>query len=83
MTPDPRKRDWSILENVYALLETDGRILTEGEKELIAGQKKINGIFVQAIDALLSAVPDESASPAIMFAKEKLKDVAGKEPPGC
>ena len=42
MTPDPTKKiDWSEIGNVFELLETKDRKLTDGEKKIIAGQRKI------------------------------------------
>jgi hypothetical protein len=84
MTIKPEQNtDWTKIENVFGLLEQDGRVLTEGEKLTIAGQRKINGLLFQAIDALLETFPDGSAPPVIMKAKELLKGLPGKEPPGC
>jgi hypothetical protein len=83
MTPNPQKTDWSVIENVFELLQRDGRILTEGEKQVIAGQRRINGILYEAIDALLKTFPDDSAQPAITQAKVLLTDFPGQEPPGC
>lgn len=88
MTPepvktDPEKIDWTDIQKVFELIETDGRKLTVGEKCLIAGQRGINGILFEAIDALLKTFPDESAPPEIARVKTLLKDLPGKEPPGC
>lgn len=84
MTPDPNpKTDWAVIENVFELLERDGRVLTEGEKLVIAGQRRINGILFQVVDAILKSSPDESAPSAILEAKNLLKDLPGREPPGC
>ena len=82
MSSDP-KTDWAVIENVFELLEKDGRVLTAGEKQVIAGQRRINGILFETLDALLKTFPDESAQPGIMQAKDLLKDLPGKEPPGC
>lgn len=83
MTPDPKKIDWAVIENVFALLERDGRVLTEGEKQVIMGQRRINGILFETVDALLKTFPNDSAQPAITQAKDLLKDLPGQEPPGC
>ena len=83
MTPNPQKTDWSKIENVFELLERDGRVLTDGEKQLIAGQRKINGVFFDVLTTLLATFPNESATPAITLAKNLLQPVPGDEPPGC
>lgn len=84
MSSDPtEKTDWTNIEHVFALLETNERKLTLNEKRIIAGQRLINGILYQALDAILQSFPDESASPAILKAKDLLKDLPGKEPIGC
>lgn len=83
MTPEPQKTDWAKIENVFELLESDGRTLTPGEKQVIAGQRRINGILFEALEALVKTFPDGSGQPAITQARDLLKDLPGKEPPGC
>ena len=84
MSSDPTKKiDWSEIGNVFELLETKERKLTAGEKQIVAGQRRINGILYRAIDSILKTYPDESAPPDLIEAKNLLKDLPGKEPPGC
>ena len=85
MTPEPKKKDdWTVIENVLALLETHERKLTLGEKQVIAGQRIINGILYQAISAILGTFPDDESAPqAIRDAKKLIADLPGHEPPGC
>ena len=74
---------WEKEENVFALLETEGRVLTEGEKRIIRGQRRINSLLYEALDALLQSLPEEYASPLLTKARANLQQVPGKEPPGC
>ena len=84
MTPEPKlENKWSVIENVFELLETDERKLTPGEKQLIAGQRIINGKLYDAILAILTTFPDESAPQVIKDTKNRLKGLPGSEPPGC
>ena len=84
MTPEPQlENKWAVIENVFALLETDERQLTPGEKQVIAGQRIINGTLYQAILNILETFPDESAPQAIKDAKNLLRGLPGLEPPGC
>lgn len=83
MTPEPDKTNWADINNVFALLETDGRTLSAGEKKVIAGQRRINGILFETMEALLKTFPADSAHPALTQARDLLKDLPGKEPPGC
>lgn len=84
MTPNPTPiSDWTKIENVFDLIEKDGRVLNEGEKRVIDGQRRINGILFQTVDALLKSFPSDSAPPEITAARDLLKDLPGKEPPGC
>jgi hypothetical protein len=84
MTPEPKlENKWSVIENVFELLETDQRKLTAGEKQLIAGQRHINATFYAAIDAILGTFPDETAPQAIKGVKKMLVGLPGSEPPGC
>lgn len=84
MTPEPQlENKWAVIENVFELLETDERRLTAGEKQVIAGQRIINGTLYDAILAILASFPDESAPQAIKDARNMLKGLPGLEPPGC
>jgi hypothetical protein len=83
-TPAERPDDWTKIENVFALIEKDERKLTAGEREVIAGQRKINGSIYEAISAILATFPDDgTAPPAIIEAKSQFGDLPGREPPGC
>jgi hypothetical protein len=88
----PPKIDWSNREEVIKLLETDGRVLTAGEKKLLDGQRQINGRFFEAISTLLelmSPAKGHSAKAAKIRArslaalKDSFKTVPGDGPPGC
>lgn len=85
MTPETKlETKWAVIENVFALLETDGRKLTAGEKQIIEGQRIINGTLYNAILAILSTFPDgESAPNQIKFVRNLLTGLPGSEPPGC
>jgi len=84
MTPEPQlENKWSVIENVFELLETDGRKLTAGEKQVIAGQRIINGTLYEAINKILATFPDESAPQAVKDARNMLTGLPGSEPPGC
>ena len=85
MTPEPQLENrWAVIENVFALLETDERKLTPGEKQVIAGQRFINGTLYNAILAILTTFPDDESAPqAIKDARHMLKGLPGLEPPGC
>ena len=74
---------WTKIENVFELLEVDGRKLTPGEKDVIAGQRIINRNLYQAIIAILGTFPDEAAPQAIKDARNLIADLPGNEPPGC
>ncbi|HXM35207.1 MAG TPA: hypothetical protein VN920_08470 [Pyrinomonadaceae bacterium] len=85
-----KKPDWSKIEDVFAFLEKkNGRALSDGEKELILGQRQINRRFYEAISAIL-----ENASPSKQFdkrsnaqslaaIKKDFQSVPGERPPGC
>lgn len=83
MTPELKQKNWAKIENVFELLETNERKLTQGEKHVIAGQRIINGLLYQAISAVLATFPDETAPQAILDAKILIQGVPGNEPPGC
>ena len=84
MTPEAKlETKWAVIENVFALLETNERKLTPGEKEVIAGQRIINGILYGALNAILSTFPGDSAPQAIKDARNMLVGLPGLEPPGC
>ena len=84
MTPEPKlESKWAVIENVFALLETDGRKLTPGEKQIIAGQRVINRNLYQAIISILETFPNESAPQAIKDARNLIAGLPGNEPPGC
>ena len=84
MTPEPQlENKWAKIENVFELLETDGRKLTPGEKQLIAGQRIINGKLYDAISAILATFPEESAPQVIKDTMKRLNGLPGSEPPGC
>lgn len=83
MTPEPKQKNFARIEHVFELLETDNRQLTPGERQVIAGQRIINGLLYRAISAVLATFPDENAPQAILDAKNSIGDVPGKEPPGC
>ena len=83
MTPEPKQKNFAKIEHVFELLETNERKLTPGERQVIAGQRIINGLLYRAISAVLATFPDETASPAILEAKNSIMAVPGKEPPGC
>jgi hypothetical protein len=86
--PNVTGPDWSKLETVVKTLEAGSRKLTAGEKEVLEGQRRINGIFYEAITFLL-----EQASPATTAEKPRTRSVAkiktsiqgvpGDGPPGC
>lgn len=84
MTPEVKlENKWALIENVFALLEDDGRKLLPGEKRVIEGQRIINGTLYQAISAILTTFPDETAPQAIKDARNLLIGLPGLEPPGC
>ncbi len=83
MTPEPKQKNFAKIEHVFELLETNDRQLTQGEKQVIAGQRIINGLLYRAISAVLATFPDETAPQAILDAKNSIGAVPGKEPPGC
>ena len=83
MTPEPKQKDFSEIDHVFELLETDERKLTPGEKQVIAGQRIINGLLYRAISAVLATFPDQTASQEILEAKNSILAVPGNEPPGC
>ena len=84
MTPEPQlENEWADIKNVFKLLETDGRVLTPGEKRIITGQRIINGTLYDAILAILVTFPDEAAPQAIKNARNMLTGLPGLEPPGC
>ena len=66
MTPEPQKNKWAKIENVFELLETKDRKLTDGEKQIIAGQRKINPYrdagAVEAVNPHLHNVPMQIAA---------------------
>jgi hypothetical protein len=84
-----KKVDWSKREEVIKLLETDGRKLSEGEKQLIDGQRQINGHFFEAISAILETLsPAKGATKAksarsLADLKKAFQEVPGDGPPGC
>jgi hypothetical protein len=52
-----KKQDWTNIENVFAFIEKKNRRkLGKGEKELIIGQRQINGRFFEAINAILETL---------------------------
>ena len=85
MTPESKlENKWALIENVFELLESDGRQLMPGEKQVIAGQRVINGILYHAIGAILATFPaDDSAPQGIKDARKLLVGLPGLEPPGC
>ena len=84
MTPEPKlENEWADIKNVFKLLETDGRVLTPGEKRIIAGQRIINGTLYATILTILETFPDEAAPQAIKDARNMLNNLPGLEPPGC
>ena len=84
MTPEPQlENEWADIKNVFALLETNGRVLTPGEKRIITGQRIINGTLYNAVLAILTTFPDEAAPEQIKIVRNMLKGLPGLEPPGC
>lgn len=84
-----KKIDWSKREEVFKLLETNGRKLSDGEKRIIDGQRQINGHFFEAISAILEAlspskgVTKASSAQSLAALKEEFQTVPGDGPPGC
>jgi hypothetical protein len=85
--------DWTDEENVFAFLEQldEGRKLSEGDKELIRGQRQINRRFFDTINAILDVIsPAAKASQSEVDSLERLaalrdqfQTVPGERPPGC
>ena len=83
MPTEPEPKNWTNLETVIAFLERDGRTRTPQERRLIDGQRKINRRLFDAISAILETFPTDNVPPSIVKAREFIKDLPGKEPPGC
>ena len=83
------KIDWTKREAVIKLLETNGRVLTAGEKDLIDGQRQINGHFFEAITAIFEhltlskGASTKKTAATLATLKESFKNVPGDGPPGC
>jgi hypothetical protein len=81
--------DWTKIQDVFDYLESKNeRTLTEGEKELIRGQRQINRKFFNVINAILETVSPsanaEARSPDPLAAvKAAFQTIPGERPPGC
>jgi len=80
--------DWTKIENVFTEIQrlNSDRPLTEGEKELIRGQRQINRRFFNVLNDILENLsPTQGASTAKTLAEIKLElqKVPGERPPGC
>jgi hypothetical protein len=81
--------DWSKLETVIAKLEIGGPKLTQAQKDVIQGQRVINGLFYEAITFLLEqhspsrTAEEKPKTRSLAEIKTSIQGVPGDGPPGC